>query len=120
LIPGEIISINNIPSSNAGLYEVTVSLEENAVRTWPGEYAEIEIVVDRRNALVVPKKAVLSRDEDPHVFIVEGDRARRMPVTLGITSGENIEIIAGIDLGDEIVISGQTFLKDGNKISINQ
>ena len=76
----------------------------------PDMYANVRIGVDRGERLVVPHSAVLHAGERDFVFRALGDgRFRPQAVEIGIRSGEVLEILSGLDPGDEIVTSA-TFL----------
>jgi membrane fusion protein (multidrug efflux system) len=80
----------------------------------PGMYAEVTLTTERReDALLVPKQAVVHDEEDTFVFVVEGDRARRTRVKPGFSDAEKVEILEGLDVGMEIVVAGQSGLKEG-------
>jgi Cu(I)/Ag(I) efflux system membrane fusion protein len=73
-------------------------------------YANVLVHVERGERLVVPQSAVLHAGERSFVFraVAEG-RFRPQPVEIGLRSGEDVEILAGLEPGDIIVTSG-TFL----------
>ncbi len=87
----------------------------------PGMMATIKIpvaIIDE--ALTIPEYAVLtSPDNKNFVFTVDADSiAYRTIIKTGITSGNKIQIIDGLNNSDRIVISGQDMLKDGVKVKI--
>ena len=76
----------------------------------PDMYANVRVHADRGERLVVPQSAVLYAGERSFVFRALGDgRFRPQPVEVGLRSGEQVEILSGLDPGDPIVTSG-TFL----------
>jgi UDP-3-O-[3-hydroxymyristoyl] glucosamine N-acyltransferase len=40
------------------------------------------------------------------------------PVTKGISVDNNVEITKGLEIGEEVVIKGQTLLNDGSKVNV--
>ena len=73
-------------------------------------YANVRVQADRGEKLVVPQSAVLYAGERSFVFRSLGDgRFRPQPVEVGLRSGEQVEILAGLEPGEEIVTSA-TFL----------
>jgi multidrug efflux pump subunit AcrA (membrane-fusion protein) len=52
--------------------------------------------------------------------VVAGEYAKKIAVVPGITNGDNLEILSGLKQDDQVVVLGQTFLKDGNKIAISE
>jgi hypothetical protein len=51
------------------------------------------------------------------VYVVQDGRAIVQKVTLGREVGENIEVISGLQQGQEVVTSGQINLTNGTKIT---
>jgi len=80
----------------------------------PGMYATAEIRMAMRDAaLMVPAASVLRVLERQIVFVVEGGTARAATVKTGIRSGDRVEILEGLEAGDEYVAMGQNKLTDG-------
>lgn len=76
----------------------------------PDMYANVKIHADRGERLVVPQSAVLYAGERSFVFLALGEgRFRPQPVSIGLRSGEEVEILSGLEPGEEIVTSA-TFL----------
>ena len=71
-----------------------------------------------RESVVVPRTAIIGSSADAQVFIIENNVAKLKKVTTGIETGTNIEILSGIEKGDQIAISGQVNLKDGSPVNI--
>ncbi|MET3289049.1 UNVERIFIED_CONTAM: HlyD family secretion protein [Brevibacillus sp. OAP136] len=68
--------------------------------------------------LIVSRKAVFDRDGKQYVFVINGDVAKEVEVTTGDSSSDDIEVLTGISQGDQVVVKGQTLLKDGSKVTI--
>ena len=52
------------------------------------------------------------------VFVVRSGKAERHPVRIGQASGEVVEILEGLDVGDSVVVAGAENLRDGADIRI--
>lgn len=61
--------------------------------------------------LAIPQNAVTLMDGSSQVFLLKDDELTPVPVLLGTTYGEWIEIKSGLKAGDEIAISQVFFLK---------
>lgn len=76
----------------------------------PDMYANVRIHADRGERLVVQQSAVLHAGERSFVFLaLGGGRFRPQRVEVGLRSGDEVEILGGLEPGDEIVVSA-TFL----------
>ena len=78
-----------------------------------GMLVEVTIhAADRENVLQIPREALLRTGEGSRVIVARGDgRFQPVAVVPGLESGEFIEVISGLQEGQEIVVSGQ-FLID--------
>ncbi|MFY7910757.1 MAG: efflux transporter periplasmic adaptor subunit, partial [Emticicia sp.] len=54
--------------------------------------------------------------KNPYVYVVKNNTAVIQKITVGREIGENIEVIAGLQAGEEVVTSGQINLTDGSSI----
>ena len=67
---------------------------------------------------LVPKAAIRAEGDARYVFIVRGDAVERRAVKVGGTDGDRIEVLAGLNSGDRVVISPPAQLSDGSKITV--
>lgn len=86
----------------------------------PGMFATVRLVdphtEDAAPSEVIPESAVVRRGEEIHVFVPagrteDGARFAARPVTLGRQEGRWIEILSGLEPGDEVVATGAFFLE---------
>jgi len=91
-------------------------------RLAPGAFAEVELVLDAKQASsVVPRSALTRRRERDVVFLLEADRDRvKMRfVEVGLQERERVEVTAkGEPLEGEVVVLGQHLLGDGSRIRV--
>jgi HlyD family secretion protein len=67
----------------------------------------VRILIDRReNVLMVDRGAFMDQDGGGFAYVVHGNVAERRPVRLGAASIAKVEILDGLAVGDQIVISG--------------
>ena len=52
------------------------------------------------------------------VWVVEGKQAFERLITLGFEQDRMVEILKGLNEGDQIVIKGQYLIKDGSAIQV--
>ena len=96
---------------------MTTEVSDDTTRLKPGMFARINIVyASHEQALLIPRVAVVSEDSTPAVFVVEDGVARRRPVRTGLAAGADIEILEGLTDADNVVVVGQTGLKDGTEV----
>ncbi|NOX89058.1 MAG: efflux RND transporter periplasmic adaptor subunit [Calditrichaeota bacterium] len=130
---GKIVKIDPAidPQSRTVTTEVIFENKQNSLTS--GMYGLFKIKLsEKTNTIVIPDNALLTRTEvkiDPktgktvaqkqkYVFIVVDDRAQKIAVDTGLTSGDRVEITKGLRRGDLVVIVGQNTVKDGQKVRV--
>jgi RND family efflux transporter MFP subunit len=63
--------------------------------------------------LLVPKAAVRTVNTQSFVMVVRGDRVEERAVRLGGADGDRMEVVAGLQAGDTVVVSPPADLGDG-------
>lgn len=77
-----------------------------------GKWASVRIQADPyEDVIAIPREALIRTGHAARVVLREGDqRFRVREVSPGMESGDQIEILDGLEPGDEIVLSGQFLL----------
>jgi membrane fusion protein (multidrug efflux system) len=98
-----------------GTLRVEIRLPNGDRLLRPGMFARVTLILERRaNVVVVPRDVILGGQlDEPYVYVVEAGRARKRPVTLGLTQDARSEITAGLRSGESLVINGMHYLADG-------
>lgn len=124
IIEGEILEYNEIADPSSGLYDIVLSikneskLKDYGITLRSGMFAQIELRYNNRDALLVPNSSVLRQGDEKFVYILENDKVKKVSVITGGLEGELIEITEGIDINDSIVISGQSYISDGDTVNV--
>jgi RND family efflux transporter MFP subunit len=85
----------------------------------PGMYATAEIVLqERANVLALPLTAVVTVDKQAFCCCVEDDKIVRRPITLGLRTPREVEVVDGLK-GDELVVQTQAgSLQEGQRVEV--
>ena len=67
---------------------------------------------------LVPRPAIKTIGADNFAFVVRGDVVERRAVRLGGTDGDRVEVLAGLQSGDRVVLSPPPTLADGSKVIV--
>ena len=70
-----------------------------------GQHVAARIVLDSRDNVVKVERGALT-NSDTAAYLVKGDTARRSRVEFGASGGREIEVLAGLEPGDWVVVSG--------------
>lgn len=68
--------------------------------------------------IIVPYAALLDDGGRSYVFVVRKGVAKRVDVSPGNSAGDTIQILKGLQAGDQVVTEGGTALEDGMKVHI--
>lgn len=95
-------------TSRSGRVRLTLANADLALR--PDMYADVSLRVGRGERLQVPASAVLYTGPRRLVFVDRGDgRVQPREITVGATSGERVEVLSGLAVGERVIVAG-TFL----------
>jgi len=67
---------------------------------------------------IIPQSAVRGEGTQAYVFAVRDGKLERRAVTLGRKMGNDVEVLAGVNAGDQLVVRGGENLQDGQKVQI--
>jgi membrane fusion protein (multidrug efflux system) len=115
---GRVDRISPVVDPGSGTFRVVTAFEGGGLLR-PGMFGRIEIVYDqRKDALTMPRIALLDDEGEPAVYLVRENKAVRTPVELGYVNGELAEVLAGLAEGDEVVTAGKVAIRDGSSVEI--
>ena len=111
--------VNPVVDQSNGTFKVTLELPNPGGALRPGAFARVRLKTGSfANALLLPRRGVMSEDGEDYVFVARGDSAVRVPVKLGAIENDTAQITTGLVRGDRVVTVGQGGLKQGSKIRI--
>lgn len=73
-----------------------------------------------QSQLVVPRHAILEREEGKAVYLAKGDRAHLTMINTGSSVGTQVRVLAGLKFGDQVIIKGQEQILDQDLIEIKE
>lgn len=84
----------------------------------PGMYAEVHLhLADRQNVLSVPVDAVDGLGTSvEQAYVVRGGVLHVVQVTTGLQTATRLEVVAGLNSGDQVVVGRHTGLSEGEKV----
>jgi membrane fusion protein, multidrug efflux system len=98
---------------------VEIDLPNPKAQLLPGMYATAKLAMETKpDALLLPVEAVAIEKAGNSVFIVEQDKAKKIPVKIGFNDGTNIEITDGVKDGQPVILIGKQTLVPGQPVEI--
>lgn len=99
--------------------EVSCSVENTDLRLIPNLTVNVRIAAgEASNALSVPREAVGRDGGEPFVWIADDGEARRKYVELGVQGAAFVEITAGLDGSEAVLLPGTSTLSEGQPVSL--
>lgn len=117
-VQGEVSYISST-SEASGLFAIEVEIDNGDRKLRPGMFASIvveETLSDE--GTIVPTRAVVEKQGEAYVFIVENGVAVQKNVEVIRYDTEHTVVKGDVKEGDKIVIKGQNLLSDGNPVEI--
>lgn len=107
-LQGRIARVELVGTLTQGIvtYDVTVEMEPTDLDIRPMMTAAVDIVVDRKEAvLLVPSRALRRDGQGRYVEELRNGVPARVPVVTGLSSAQYTEVLDGLEEGQEIIIS---------------
>ncbi|MGJ9458162.1 efflux RND transporter periplasmic adaptor subunit [Oceanobacillus sp. CF4.6] len=102
---------------DTGLYPVEATVENEEAAILSGTIAELNVLETTiEEATLVPTSAIVQEDDLSFVYLVHENKAQKVEVTIVETQSEKSAIEGDVKDGDQIVITGQLTLSDGNQV----
>jgi HlyD family secretion protein len=94
------------PTVENGVIRFTVALTKSSQPSLrPNLRADVLVITERKPRALRVKRGPFADSVQRQVFVIRGDRAVRVPVTLGLAGIDDIEVLSGLNDSDEIIIS---------------
>jgi HlyD family secretion protein len=94
------------PTIENGVVKFTVALAEPARPSLrPSLRVDVYVVTDRKPRTLTVARGPFAEDSSRRAFVVRGDRAVRVPLVLGLTGADTVEVVSGAREGDEVIVS---------------
>ncbi|EDY80451.1 efflux transporter, RND family, MFP subunit [Verrucomicrobiia bacterium DG1235] len=94
-------------------YTVHLEVDIEVERLFPGLTGEATITLDERDrALIIPGSAIIG----DRVFVVENGEVSMKQIEKGFGSMTNVEILSGLEEGDQVIVSNLDMYKVGDRV----
>lgn len=71
-----------------------------------------------KNIFVITTNSIVGGLQEPHVYVLEGEKALLKTIQIGLQYGEKIEIVSGLNTTDKVIASGQLNLSNGASVKV--
>lgn len=116
-VPGTVAEVapTTNPTTRSGPVKINIASHPHLR---PGQFVRVALSQQSIKTLIVPRTALVSSGQMEQLFVVEKDTARLRLVRSGAEYGEAIEILSGITAGEQVIVTGQSSIQDGQPVVI--
>jgi membrane fusion protein (multidrug efflux system) len=114
---GKVASIDSRIDMNTRSVTVRALLANEDGALKPGMFLNVSLSKDERETLVIPEEALTPEAEKQYVFVVADGKVRRQEVRIGGRAPGSVEILAGLNAGDRVIVEGTQKVREGAPVT---
>ncbi|SDJ89011.1 efflux RND transporter periplasmic adaptor subunit [Natronincola ferrireducens] len=100
---------------------VEITIEDAVANLRPGYDLDVKIIVERReNVLWIPEGAIFQQEGKDFVFVNRDNTAVLQEIEKGLESNRRVEVVRGLEEGEEVILSPDENLTVGATIRVNK
>jgi len=85
----------------------------------PGMLLIVKLVKDRSQALIIPEEAVvMNKDKKFTLVVTSANTVEKREIVTGRRSPGKVEVLSGLDAGQQVIISGLTRVRPGSSVNV--
>ncbi|HEX8302968.1 efflux RND transporter periplasmic adaptor subunit [Sphingomonas sp.] len=115
---GTIATIDAVLNPETRAATIRAVLANGDRKLKPGMLLSVTIESKARMSPAVPELAVVGEGEQSFVFLIDGDKVKRVPVKTGLKQDGKVEILEGLEPGQRVVTEGVVKITDGQKVRV--
>ena len=115
---GTLETVDNQIDQTTGTVKLRARFENKNDALFPNQFVNARLLVEERTGVtLVPNAAVQRNTQSVYVWLVKQDQTVTVrPVTLGVTEGDQTQVLSGLQPGDVVVTDGVDKLQEGTKV----
>jgi len=118
-IVASVSRVSPVVDPQTGTFKITVEIVDEKRRIKPGMFGRIGVIYDvHEDALQIPRSAIIEDRGTASVFVVEDDHAVRKTVETGYSNKGMVEIVSGLQDGEQVITVGQASIKQDSRVNV--
>jgi len=113
---GRVASVDSRVDPVSRSVTVRAEIPNAGAQLKPGMFMSVRVSREPTPALVVPESAIVPERGSVFVFVVSEGRATRREVAIGRREPGRVELVAGVEPGERVVVQGTQKVRDGSRV----
>lgn len=119
--PGTLVRTSDAINASTRTLLTEVDLDNPGGTLFSGSYAEVHLKIPAQNStFLLPVSALIFRGEKLQVGVVKSGRAVVTDITPGHDFGDHIEVVAGLNADDQVIVNPSDSLVSGQSVKAVQ
>jgi multidrug efflux system membrane fusion protein len=119
LATGRLLSMDNQIDTATGTLRFRAEFDNPEESLFPNQFVNVRLRVRNDEAIVIPNAAVQFGSQGNFVYVVGPDnKAQLRTLKLGVTEGERVAVLEGVQPGEQVVLEGLDRLREGRDVTI--
>ena len=120
IFTGEIKTVSSRvdPTSRSILAQIEI-LNPN-LELIPGILLNIKVIYDERDSISIPEESLIIQGDNKFVYLIDNNVLIRKNVKVGLRNFGKVEILSGLEIGDNIVAEGTNKVRNKAKVKIKK
>lgn len=117
---GKVTLISPAIDADTRTFNVEITIPNSNLELRPGMFSRTTLNFGSKEGIMVEDISVQKQagTNEKYVYIVQDGKAVRRVVTTGVQIGSMINILTGVNDGDEVVLTGISNLKNGSEVEV--
>ena len=115
---GKVVSVDSRIEPRTRTLKVRAEISNDQYKLRPGMLLQIQVERQTDNVLQVPESSIIPIEDKHYVYVVKEDVATRKTVTIGRRQPGIVEVLSGLEVGEEVVVEGALKLRDGRTVKV--
>ncbi len=119
LATGTLLTLDNQIDTTTGTLKARAAFANQDSSLFPNQFVNTRLLVNTLvGATLIPTAAVQHNGQAAFVYVLQDNKARLRPITVGVADGQTVEV-QGINPGDVLATSSFDKLQDGTPVTIS-
>jgi multidrug efflux pump subunit AcrA (membrane-fusion protein) len=122
IFTGTVVEISPVLDSSSRTLEFKIALDENIDNiVKSGMFGSVKLITEvREGTISIPSTSLLTDDDGTYVYVASDGEAVLSYVETGLEIDGRIEILSGLNVGDEVITRGQSMIQNGSAVTVTE